>query len=109
MGLCLLTPWASAAQRPQAARVVKFSLPAPSELFSGAWRLLARVWSSESTSQTKNGCRIDPHGACIPEPTVVPGTDAGCMIDPYGGCMGTGSSTPDSGCGIDPHGCTGGI
>lgn len=84
VGLCLLTPLASAAQRPQGTQVERFSLPAPSELFAGAWRLLVRVWN-------KAGCMIDPHGICVPQPSA-------------------GTSTPDNGCGIDPHGgCVGGI
>jgi hypothetical protein len=102
VGLCLLTPLADAAQRPQGARVERFLLPAPSELFAGAWRLLARIWNKE-------GCMLDPHGACVPKSTVVPSSDAGCGIDPHGGCTGTGSSTSDNGCGLDPHGgCIGG-
>jgi hypothetical protein len=80
----------------------RFTLPAPSELFAGAWRLLARIW-------TKEGCRIDPHGGCLPESTVVPSSDEGCGIDPHGVCIGTATSTSDNGCGIDPHGgCIGG-
>jgi hypothetical protein len=89
VGLCLLTPLASAAQRPQVTRVERFSLRTPSELFAGAWRFLAGIWSGGSAPQNKNGCRIDPHGVCIPEPTVVPSSDEGCMIDPNGGrCVG---------------------
>jgi hypothetical protein len=102
VGLCLLTPLASAAQRPQQTRIERFSLPTPSELFAGAWRLLSRVWSKE-------GCMIDPHGICVPKATVVPSSDAGCGLDPYGHCIDAGSSTLDNGCGLDPHGgCIGG-
>ena len=102
VGLCLLTPLASAAQRPQQTRIEKFSLPEPSEVFAGAWRLLARIWNKE-------GCMIDPHGACIPKSTVAPNSDAGCGIDPHGICIDIETSTSDNGCGLDPHGgCIGG-
>ncbi len=103
VGLCLLTPLASAAQHPQEARMEKLSLLEPSELFAGAWRLLTRIWSKE-------GCMIDPHGGCLPKPNAGSGSNAGCLVDPHGVCIDAGSSTPDNGCGIDPHGgCTGGI
>jgi hypothetical protein len=82
VGLCLLTPLASAAQRPQQTRIERFSLPEPSELFAGAWRLLSRIWSKE-------GCMIDPNGICVPEPSAGTTTsDNGCGLDPHGGCIG---------------------
>ena len=104
VGLCLLTPLASAAQRPQGTRVERFSLPEPSDLFAVAWRLLARMWNKE-------GCMLDPHGACIPKSTGVPSSDAGCLIDPHGGCVPEPSAgtNSDAGCLIDPNGrCIGG-
>jgi hypothetical protein len=88
VGLCLLTPLASAAQRPQVTQVDRFSLGVPSDLFAGAWRLLARIWSAGSAPQNKNGCTIDPHGLCVSQPTTAPSPDAGCGIDPHGGCTG---------------------
>src|SRR5436305_1100992 len=75
VGLSLVTPLASAAQRPQEVRTAsaKLSLPTPSEMVARARRFLVRIWMKE-------GCRIDPHGMCLPEQ----GT-------------GTGSASPDNG------------
>ncbi len=90
VALCLMTPLASAAQRPQEVRTasVKFSLPAPSEMFVGAWSFLVRIRRGGPTLRTKNGCKLDPHGACLPEPGAVSPPDNGCMIDPHGVCLG---------------------
>ena len=93
LALCLVAPLASATQRPQEvkAAAVKFSLPVPSEMFVGAWSLIARIRRGGPTLRTKNGCKLDPHGACLPEPSS------------------TDSASSDNGCGLDPHGvCTGG-
>jgi hypothetical protein len=91
LALCLVAPLASATQRPQEGQTatVKFSLPTTSEMFVGAWSFLVRIRRGGPALRTKNGCKLDPHGACLPDPGAV--------------------STPDNGCGLDPHGvCTGG-
>ena len=46
VGLSLVTPLASAAQRPQEVRTAaaKLSLPEPSEMFARAWRFVLRIW-----------------------------------------------------------------
>lgn len=100
--LCLMTPLASAAQRPQEVRTaaVKFSLPAPSEMFAKARRFLVRIWMKE-------GCGFDPHGACAPAPSTGSSVDAGCGIDPHGSCATSAQPvgpSSDAGCMIDPHG-----
>src|SRR5436305_10694600 len=91
VALCLVTPLASAAQRPQEVRTasVKFSLPAPSEMFVGAWSFLVRIRRGGPTLRTKNGCKLDPNGACLQEPGTVTPIDDGCVIDPHGACVGS--------------------
>ena len=108
VGLSLVTPLASAAQRPQEVRTAsaKLSLPTPSEMVARARRFLVRIWMKE-------GCGIDPHGTCVPVPGAGSSVDNGCGIDPHGSC-GTSAQpvgpSSDAGCGIDPHGaCTGGL
>jgi hypothetical protein len=112
VGLSLVTPLASAAQRPREGRMAaaKFSLPTPSEMFVGAWSFLVRIRRGGLTLRTKNGCKLDPNGACLQEPGTGSSIDAVCGIDPHGACAGSGAtSSSDNGCGLDPHGaCTGG-
>lgn len=101
VALFLVTPLASAAQRPQEVRTAaaRLSLPEASEMFVRAWRFVLRIWMEE-------GCRIDPHGVCLPEQDTGSGLDAGCRIDPHGACVlePSAGSNVDNGCGIDPHG-----
>jgi hypothetical protein len=84
-----LVSWAGpAAQRSEA----RLAGPTPLAWF---WSFLARIW-------TKEGCRIDPNGQCLPEPIVTPKT--GCSIDPYGHCLPNSVTTTEEGCSIDPYG-----
>jgi hypothetical protein len=53
-------------------------------------------------SWAKNGCSIDPSGACAKAGTVYSGGQAGCSIDPSG-CSGA-TSNVENGCSIDPDG-----
>jgi hypothetical protein len=48
---------------------------------SKVWDFLGRLWAKE-------GCGIDPHGGCTPDPitTASPEQDAGCGLDPHGSC-----------------------
>jgi len=95
--LTLLTaPLAAAAGR-QAQP--KAGAPAPSEILSRAWSLLASLWG-------ETGCNVDPDGRCVTRPAQVapPHLDTGCIGDPDGRCV-----TPqvDTGCNGDPNGrCT---
>jgi len=90
VALCLVTPLAAAAQRPQEVRTAaaKFSLPTPSELFVGAWSFLVRIRRGGPTLRTKNGCKLDPNGACLQEPGAASPPNNGCTIDPHGVCPG---------------------
>jgi hypothetical protein len=75
----LAAPWISAAAQTRPASV---SASAPLDLFSSAWRFLTRLW-------TKEGCRIDPNGLCVPQlaqPLPEPRAGEGCRIDPSGAC-----------------------
>lgn len=68
--------------------------------------LLARLGSLIMGIWNKEGCILDPHGACVAAPSA-PQTKEGCGIDPHGGCVnGQSASAPSQkiGCGIDPHG-----
>ena len=67
----LALPWVSAAEPRQEVRPVSF--------FEQFWSFFTNLWSDE-------GCRIDPSGACAPEPRPLDDTDSGCHIDPSGGC-----------------------
>jgi hypothetical protein len=93
-------PWASAAAQSRPAAI---SASAPFDLFSAGWRFLTSLWSKE-------GCRIDPDGRCMPQaaqPLPVPRTGEGCRIDPNGACLPRPANsvpTTDSGCHIDPSG-----
>ena len=49
-------------------------------MFSAVWNWLAHLVQSTPTSQTKEGCGMDPDGRCAS------------------------SMTPDEGCGMDPNG-----
>jgi hypothetical protein len=60
---------------------------------------LVRLESFLLLSWSKEGCRIDPWGRCVAEPT----TESGCGIDPWGLCV-NGEPTTESGCRIDPWG-----
>lgn len=62
-----------------------------SEAVAWLWSFVAGRWS-------KNGCRIDPDGACQPS------TDEGCRIDPNGRCVDGSEPTTKEGCRIDPDG-----
>jgi len=90
--LSLLTaPLASAAVR-QAQP--KAATPAPIELLSRAWSLLASLWG-------ETGCHIDPDGRCVTSPVHVH-TDTGCDVDPNGRCLN--APFRDTGCDVDPDG-----
>jgi hypothetical protein len=65
--------------------------------FHWLWNLLEVRW-------TKEGCRIDPNGGCVPAALPTPSLDAGC--DPDGANC---APSLESGCRIDPNGCAGGI
>lgn len=91
----LAAPWASAAAQSGPAAT---SAPASLDLFSTSWRFLTHLWSKE-------GCRIDPNGRCLPQsaqPRPVPRT--GCHIDPNGTCHSLSTPDTDTGCRIDPDG-----
>ena len=67
--------------------------------------VLARIWSLVTGFWSKNGCRIDPNGYCIPEmvegdPTI----ENGCQIDPSGQCATGSPVTSKNGCVIEPNG-----
>ena len=79
----------------------------PSGAAVSAWRLGAEpsaehafslVWKFFGSLLNKNGCRIDPDGACL---------ENGCMIDPSGVqrcATPTSAATEANGCMIDPNG-----
>jgi hypothetical protein len=96
----LTTPLASAAVRQAQPRA---ATPAPVELLSRAWSLLASLWGEE-------GCHIDPDGRCVTNPVQVapPQVHEGCHIDPNGRCVTNPvqAAPPhlDTGCHIDPDG-----
>jgi len=80
----LATPWAASAA------------PAPRDVLSRAWSLLASLWSGHKSADT--GCGIDPNGCTKPV------AETGCGIDPDG-CIKPAATAPaDTGCGIDPSG-----
>ena len=63
--------------------------------------MLARIWSLFTDFWSKNGCRIDPNGYCIPGTSEGdPAIENGCQIDPNGQCI----TTMKNGCRIDPDG-----
>ena len=41
-------------------------------------------WSGLSGAWLKEGCKLDPHGQCLPNGVSTP--DAGCSVDAYGQC-----------------------
>jgi hypothetical protein len=88
--LLFVAPWEATAgpRLGGAPRWAAFSDSAIPDLFSGFLNFFSNLWS-------KNGCRIDPHGQCIPE------EKAGCILDPHGQCA---PLQVENGCGIDPHG-----
>lgn len=66
--------------------------------------VLARIWSLVTGLWSKNGCRIDPDGYCLPgigegDPTI----ENGCVIDPSGQCVSE-PVTTKNGCIVDPDG-----
>jgi hypothetical protein len=73
--LLLAAPVAQALE-PGARRSAVPSLPG---VFAQAWDFFKQVWEN-------NGCRIDPDGRCVPEPSATAEADNGCRIDPSGGC-----------------------
>lgn len=83
--------------RPEPA-VARFSVEAPGSLFAWLRGLLGL--------QEKNGCRVDPNGRCIPEPTA----KNGCHADPNGYCLTGATPGPvtENGCVVDPFGRCGG-
>lgn len=91
LALLLATPWdATAGPRLGGTRSrAAVSESAGPDLFSGFLSFFSRLWE-------KAGCKLDPHGQCIPE------EKAGCKLDPNGQCIPT--PQVDAGCGLDPHG-----
>lgn len=66
--------------------------------------VLARIWSLVTGFWSKNGCRIDPNGYCIPGINEGGSTvENGCVIDPSGQCA-SAAVTTKNGCIIDPDG-----
>jgi hypothetical protein len=49
------------------------------DVVSQVWDLLTSLWDD-------NGCRIDPDGRCLPEPSPTADADNGCGLDPDGRC-----------------------
>ncbi len=93
----LAAPWTSIAAQSGPAAV---SASAPLDLFSSAWSFLTSLWSKE-------GCRIDPDGRCVPQashPLRVPRTGEGCRIDPNGACQPLSTPDTNTGCRIDHSG-----
>lgn len=94
--------------RPLAVLVVVLALGASQIQAAGARRDSGQAVAQRAVSLldrlgaflgwTKAGCRIDPLGRCIPEPT----TKAGCRLDPFGHCIT--EPTTKEGCRIDPFG-----
>lgn len=92
LALLLLTaPWEAAAgpRLGNVQRRAAFSESAMPDLFSGFLSFFARLWE-------KAGCKLDPHGQCIPIQI-----ENGCGIDPDGRCA---PVQTENGCTIDPHG-----
>lgn len=77
---------------------------AQAQPFSGDSGMLERIWSLFTDFWSKNGCRIDPDGLCIPgigegDPRI----ENGCVIEPNGQCASE-PVTTKNGCQIDPNG-----
>ncbi|HSF44163.1 MAG TPA: hypothetical protein VLT87_30530 [Thermoanaerobaculia bacterium] len=87
--LLVVAPWEAAAgpRFGGAQRRAAFSDSATPDLFSGFLSFFSNFWS-------KAGCKLDPHGQCIPE------DKAGCILDPHGQC----APEEKEGCGLDPSG-----
>lgn len=48
--------------------------------------ILDRLWSFVRRAESKDGCRIDPLGRCVPEQKPTHRKE-GCNIDPWGRCV----------------------
>jgi len=93
--IVLTPPWASATGSPAAQPgPAALSSLVSLDVLSFAWRFLSNPWRKE-------GCHIDPSGACLPLSTSV--NTEGCRIDPDGHCAPEPAQV-DTGCGIDPNG-----
>ncbi len=73
--------------------------------------LCAQWWSFLSSLWEKEGCGLDPHGACKAGSSDANSQEGknGCIIDPNGGCKPETEGSEDpaqtkEGCIIDPHG-----
>ncbi|HSK79788.1 MAG TPA: hypothetical protein VLQ45_25260 [Thermoanaerobaculia bacterium] len=67
--------------------------------------VLTRIWSLVTGLWSKNGCRIDPDGYCIPgtgEGDIT--IENGCVIEPNGQCATGSPVTTKNGCRLDPDG-----
>jgi hypothetical protein len=107
----LATPWASAAgPLSDSAGVAPAGELLRLDFLGRLWSLLQSAWSKE-------GCRIDPNGICVPNATQPPPPPVqhkeGCRIDPSGQCLPTRAqpaNQTDTGCRIDPNGsCLSGL
>jgi len=95
LAAALLVSGASAARH----RTARIALRAPQDVLAPLWSFLDRLWAKE-------GCGLDPHGACATSPVT---TDVGCGLDPSGACAPSAPESLDAGCGLDPNGqCNGG-
>jgi hypothetical protein len=78
--------------------------PRPGPALSPLATALERLWSLVSVVWLKNGCGLDPDGACAPAAPAT--TENGCWIDPSGvrRCEPVAPTTTKNGCRIDPDG-----
>jgi len=74
----------------------------PGDLLTRLSGLITSIWNKE-------GCILDPHGACVASSSSAQ-EKAGCKLDPHGACIESQSTpgpTQKIGCGLDPHGVCG--